>query len=365
MLAWNKAAAYASKLSLDQLKAAVSHRDPTTGKRNESKTTLMEKLEQHWQQPIDFEKLTKLGAAAELMLRGKEVPKGPLSKLHAKLREAMQPDAPKEPETDVSMEPVPQQQEHAPIETGAPMEPKEPQQADEELERLRAEVAELRQMKETIERAKAQEQARKEAEEAEEAEKADDDAAAAAAEAASAEEAAAEDAADEAYQLVFEEQLQESRKKKAPKRNRETKFSSPRGRVTKQKEEAHENMQCTLVAARHVTPITKKGFAKKYKPVGKPWKPEAGTNALALPRPDGDLELQLGFVVHGQKTPFYLPVDHVAKESYNMHPGLRDAAQCAGSLSRPLSELREEEAQYEARAMTDWIMRQQSQPVDP
>ena len=42
-------------------------------------------------------------------------------------------------------------------------------------------------------------------------------AAAAAAEAASAEEAAAEDMADEAYQLVFEEQLKESRKVQAPK----------------------------------------------------------------------------------------------------------------------------------------------------
>ena len=357
MLAWNKAAAYASKLSLDELKAAVGNRDPTTGKRNESKKTLMEKLEQHWQQPIDFEKLTKLGAAAELMLRGKEVPKGPLSELHAKLREAMQPEAPKEPETDMSMETVPQQQEHTskePEETEAP----------KELDLLR-ELAELREMKAAQERKKAEKEARKKAED-DARKKAEEDAAAAAAaaEAASAVEAAAEVAADEAYQLVFEEQLHKSRKVQAPERRRETPGSSPIPRVTKKQREAHENMRCTLVAARLVTQIKKKGFAKTYKPVGKPWKPEHGTNALALPRPDGDLELQLGFVVHGQKTPFYLPVDHVAKESYAMHPGLRDAAQCAGSLSRPLSVLREEEAQYEARAMTDWIMRQ-SQPVDP
>jgi hypothetical protein len=123
-------------------------------------------------------------------------------------------------------------------------------------------------------------------------------------------------------------------------------------------------MQFTLVRARRVKRFKKRGFETTYEPVGKPWKPDAGTNALALPRPDGDLELQLGFVVHGQKTPFYLPVDHVAKEIYNMHPGLRDAAQCAGSLSRPLSVLREEEADYAARAYTEWFM-QQSQPVDP
>ena len=150
-----------------------------------------------------------------------------------------------------------------------------------------------------------------------------------------------------------------------PKRRRETPGSSPVERVTKRQKEAHAGMRCTLVGARHAKQIKKRGFATKYKIVGKPWQPEAGTNALALPRPAGDLQLQLGFVLHGQKTPFYLPIDHVAKESYNMHPGLRDAAQCVGCLSRPLSELREEEAQYEARAMTDWLMRQQQQPVDP
>jgi hypothetical protein len=169
MLAWNEAAAFASKLSLDELKAAVAHRDSKTGKRNESKKTLMEKLEKHWQQPIDFEKLTKLGAAAELILLGKQDPQGTVAELRNELRKAMQPEAPKEPETDVSMEPVPQQKEQAPMEPEeAQKEPKEPQQADEELERLRAEVAELRQMKETIERAKAEEQARKEAEQAQE-----------------------------------------------------------------------------------------------------------------------------------------------------------------------------------------------------
>ncbi len=367
-LAFDKAAA--SNLSPERLHAAVVNRN--AGRRKESKEVLMGLLEKHWQNHVDIEKLTKLGVEAEFLLLGKEVPVGTASELRNKLREAVaqskqvEPEAPKD--VDVSMQAVPQQTSKEPEQTEAPMEteaPKEPQQANGELERLRVELAELREMKAAQERKKAEKEARKKAEE-DARKKAEEDAAAAAAaaEAASAEEAAAEDAADEAYQLVFEEQLQESRKKKAPKRKRETKFSSPRGRVTKQKEEAHENMQCTLVAARHVTPITKRGFETTYKPVGKPWKPDAGTNALALPRPGANLELQLGFVVHGQKTPFYLPVDHVAKESYAMHPGLRDAAQCAGSLSRPLSVLREEEAQYEARAMTDWIMRQQSQPVD-
>lgn len=360
-LAFDRAAA--SKLSHERLKAAVANRNPNAGGRNEGKKELMEKLERHWQNPVDIEKLTKFGVQAEFLLLGKEVPVGTASELRNKLREAaaqlkqIEPEAPKD--VDVSMETVPQQQEHTPKEpeeTEASKEPEETE-APKELDLLR-ELAELREMKAAQERKKAEKEARKKAEE-------DAAAAEAAAEAASAEEAAAEDMADEAYQLVFEEQLKESRKVQAPKRRRETPGSSPIPRVTKKQKEAHENMQCTLVAARLVTPIKKKGFAKTYKPVGKPWKPDAGTNALALPRPDGDLELQLGFVVHGQKTPFYLPVDHVAKESYNMHPGLRDAAQCAGSLSRPLSELREEEAQYEARAMTDWIMRQQLQPVDP
>ena len=371
MLAWNDVAALASKLSHEQLKAVVANRNPNAGGRNEGKKDLLEKLERHWQSPVDIEKLTKFGVQAEFLLLGKEVPVGTASELRNKLREAaaqpkqIEPEAPKD--VDVSIETVRQQQEHTPKEpeeTEASKEPEETE-APKELDLLR-ELAELREMKAAQERKKAEKEARKKAEE-DARKKAEEDAAAAAAaaEAASAEEAAAEDAADEAYQLVFEEQLHESRKVQAPKRRRETPGSSPIQRVTKKQKEAHENMRCTLMTARYVTPIKKRGFRTTYKPVGKPWKPDAGTNALALPRPDGDLQLQLGFVVHGQKTPFYLPVDHVAKESYAMHPGLRDAAQCAGSLSRPLSVLREEEAQYEARAMTDWIMRQQSQPVDP
>jgi hypothetical protein len=352
--------AAALKLSTEKLQVAVVSRFPNAGRRKESKEVLMGLLKTHWQNPVDIEKLTKFGVEVEFLLLGKEVPVGTASELRNRLREAaaqpkqIEPEAPKD--VDMSMETVPQQETEA---------PKETRQANEEPALLR-ELAELREMKAAQERKKAEKEARKKAEE-DARKKAEEDAAAAAAaaEAASAEEAAAEDAADEAYQLVFEEQLQKSREKKAPERKRETKFSSPRGRVTEKQKEAHKNMRCTLVAARLVTPITKKGFAKTYKPVGKPWKPDAGTNALALPRPGGHLKLQLGFVVHGQKTTFYVPIDHVAKESYAMHPGLRDAAQCAGSLSRPLSVLREEEAQYEARVMTDWLLQQQLQPVDP
>ena len=381
MLAFNDAAA--ESLNLGQLKAAVFNRNASAGQRNERKEVLMKQLKEHWQQPVEIEKLTRLGAEVELKLLGMESPKGSTaSELRKKLREAQ---AKLKPQETAAMDALAHEDE-APEEL-APQEPKDPEEIDatkeaevseapkklEELEAsketeagLLAELAELRQMKEAMERKKAEKEARKKAEE-EARKKAEEDAAAdaAAAEAAAAEEAEAEAAVDEEYRRVYAARLEEERKVKPTKKRRETLTSPPRKRITKSQEEAYEKMQFTAVKARFVRKITKRGFQTAYVP-GKPWDLEAGTNALTLPRPGGDRELQLGFVVHGQTAPFYKRIDDVANvEKYKTHPGLRDAAQCVGCLSRPLSELREEEAQYEARAMTDWLMRQQQQPVDP
>ena len=75
MLAFNDAAA--ESLNLGQLKAAVFNRNASAGQRNERKEVLMKQLKEHWQQPVEIEKLTRLGAEVELKLLGMEVPNWP------------------------------------------------------------------------------------------------------------------------------------------------------------------------------------------------------------------------------------------------------------------------------------------------